>query len=127
MAHPTITYHSPAEDQRLITELQALLMEGRLGQTSPAHILAARPAIQKDLVEKLRVRCVEASSFEETGAPSAVDISAYSTSMQEPAYLLPLRKIDIWISNKVTEAGVIDPGLQIIVIREDLAQEVRAT
>jgi hypothetical protein len=102
-------------------------MEGRLGQTTPAHILAASPAIRKDLIEKLHVRRVKASSFEETGALSAVDISAYSTSVREPAYSLPLREIDIQICDKVTEAGVIDLGSQIIVIREDLAQEVGAT
>ena len=102
-------------------------MEGRLGQTTPAHILAASPTIWKDLVEKLHVHRVEASSFEGTGALGAVDISTYSTSMQEPAYSLPLCEIDIWIGDKVTEAGVIDPGSQIIMIRDDLAREVGAT
>ena len=85
-------------------------MEGKLSQTTPAHVVAASPAIRKDLVEKLRVRRVEASSFEETGALGAVDISAYSTSVHEPAYSLPLHEIDIRICDKVTEAGVIDLG-----------------
>ena len=40
---------------------------------------------------------------------------------------LPLRKINIEIGGKVIEAGVIDPGSQIIVMREDLAREVGAT
>ncbi|KAN0119068.1 hypothetical protein V8E52_004515, partial [Russula decolorans] len=44
-----------------------------------------------------------------------------------PAYPLPLHEINIVINNKVTEAGVIDPGSQIIVMREDLAHEVGAT
>jgi hypothetical protein len=42
------------EDQQLIAELQSLLMEGKLAQTTPEHILAASPAIRKDLVEKLQ-------------------------------------------------------------------------
>ena len=123
---PQYRYHSPAEDQQLISELQTWLMEGKLGQTTPAHVLAASPAIRKDLVDKLRVRRIEASSVEATEVVGAVDICAHPTNTREPAYSLPLREVDIRICDKVTEAGVIDPGSQIIVIREDLAREVGA-
>jgi hypothetical protein len=103
-------------------------MEGKLAQTTPAHVLAASPVIRKDLNDKLRVRRVETSSFEEAGSATPIDTTnAYPTSIREPAYSLPLREIDIQIGGKVTEAGVIDPGSQIVVIREDLAREVGAT
>ena len=129
---PQYRYQSTAEDYRLISELESWLMEGKLAQTTPAHVLAASPVIRKDLVEKLRVRRVEAGSFEEatnttlnstTGQSSE---STHSASLREPAYSLPLREIDIQIGGKVTEAGIIDPGSQIVVIRADLAREVGA-
>lgn len=37
-----------------------------------------------------------------------------------------MREIDIRIGDRVTETGVIDPGLQMIVIREDLARKAGA-
>ena len=42
-------------------------MESKLAQSTPAHVLvlASGPAIQKDPVDKLRVRQVETSSYEE--------------------------------------------------------------
>jgi hypothetical protein len=123
---PQFRYQSSAEDQQLVSELQTLLMQGKLAQTTPAHVLAASPAIRKDLVDKLRVRRVETSSLEEVGAVDTTAQSAFSASVHEPAYSLPLREVDIRIGDRVTEAGVIDPGSQIIVIREDLAREVGA-
>ena len=51
-------YQSTAEDQRLVEELLAWLLDGKLTHTTPAHILAASPSIRKDLVERLRVRLV---------------------------------------------------------------------
>lgn len=127
---PQYRYQSAADDQQLVSELQAWLMEGRLALTTPAHVLAASPTIRKDLVERLRLRRVETSSYEE-----AVDVALVDTinqnspfpSLREPAYSLPLREVDVQIGGKVTEAGVIDPGSQIIVMREDLAREVGAS
>ena len=52
---PQYRYQSSAEDQRLVSELHSLLMEGKLSLTTPAHVLAASPMIRKELVEKLRV------------------------------------------------------------------------
>ena len=127
---PQYRYQSTAEDQRLVSELESWLMEGKLSQTTPAHILAASPVIRKDLVERLRVRRVETSSYEEAADLTNSDTTNQSTrptNRREPAYSLPLREIDVQIGDKVLEAGVIDPGSQIIVIREDLAREVGAT
>ena len=94
-------------------------MEGKLSQTTPAHILAASPVIRKDLVERLRVRRVETSSYEKAAdltIPDPTNQCIQPTSLREPAYSLPLREIDVQIGDKVLEAGVIDPGSQIIVI-----------
>ncbi|KAI0277654.1 hypothetical protein BC826DRAFT_875443, partial [Russula brevipes] len=44
----------------------------------------------------------------------------------EPRYSLPLQEIDVRIDNRVTVPGVIDPGSQIVAIRQDLAIEVNA-
>ena len=105
-------------------------MEGKLTQTTPAHILAASPSIWKDLVKKLRVCRIEASSYEETVETftnNAADRTNQVLHLQEPAYLLPLHEIEVEIGNKVVEMGVIDLGSQIIIIWEDLAQQVGAT
>ena len=126
---PQYRYQSTAEDLRLVSELESWLMEGKLTQTTPAHILAASPTIRKDLVEKLRVRRVETSSYEkatEAATTATTDQQAKPSSSREPAYSLPLREIDIQVGGKVIEAGVIDPGSQIVVMREDLAREVGA-
>jgi hypothetical protein len=44
----------------------------------------------------------------------------------EPAYSLPLQEIDVLVGGLSMEAGIIDPGLQIVAIRKDLADEVTA-
>jgi len=125
---PQFRYQATAEDQRLVSELQTWLLEGKLSLTTPAHILAASPAIRKDLVEKLRARRVEANVYE-----GAKDISSQSplsvfrlSACHEPAYSLPLQEVDILIGNTLTEAAVLDPGSQIVVIRQDLAQQIDA-
>ncbi|KAH9046514.1 hypothetical protein EDB84DRAFT_1264936, partial [Lactarius hengduanensis] len=41
-------------------------------------------------------------------------------------YSLPLREIDITVNGIVSEAGVLDQGSQIVVIRKDLAEEADA-
>ena len=123
-AMPQYRYHSSAEDQQLVSELGSRLLQGKLAHTShttPAHVLAASPAVRKDLVEKLQVRCIEASSFEEVGVANTTAQSTLSTSVCVPAYSLPLHEVDVQIADRVTEAGVIDPGLQIVMIQEDLA------
>ncbi len=121
---PQYWYQSTAEDQQLISELESWLMEGKLTQTTPTHVLATSPSIWKDLVKKLRVRRIEAGSYEktvETFTNNAANWTNQVLHLQEPAYSLPLHEIEVEISNKVVETGVINPGSQIIVIWEDLA------
>lgn len=106
-------------------------MEGKLAQTMPAHILAASPTICKELSEKLCVWHMETGSFEEKAADTTIDATTsdqefQDTNLCEPAYSLPLREVNVQINGQVTEAGVIDPGSQIIVIREDLVRKVGA-
>lgn len=48
-------------------------MEGKLAQTTPAHILTASPTICKELLEKLRIQHVETGSFEEKAADTTID------------------------------------------------------
>jgi len=48
-------YHSNAKDQRLLSELEDYLMQGKLSLTTPAHIFAVSPAIRKNVTEKLKV------------------------------------------------------------------------
>jgi hypothetical protein len=53
-------------------------------------------------------------------------LSPPTNMLSPPAYSLPLREIDIQVGEKVIEAGIIDPGSQIVVMREDLARAVGA-
>jgi hypothetical protein len=46
-------YQATAKDQHLVLELQAWLLDGKLTQTTLAHVLAASPTICKELVEQL--------------------------------------------------------------------------
>jgi len=48
-------YQSNVEDHQLTTELEEYLMKGKLSLTTPAHVLAASPAICKNLAKKLKV------------------------------------------------------------------------
>ena len=129
---PQYWYQSSAEDQYLVSELQSWLMQGKLAHATPAHVLAASPTIRKELADKLRVQRVEASSYEEAAGitftdTSTADQNVLPTNLCKPAYSLPLREIDIQIADQVTEAGIVDLGSQIVVIRKDLAQQVGAT
>ncbi len=116
---PQYHYQSNAKDQKLTGELFNWLLEGKLTQVTLAHILAASAPICKDLVERLRTRRVEAGGFEQLTTPSSVPHI-------EPEYSLPLQEIDIQVGGRNMEAGVIDPGSQIVAIRKDLADEVAA-
>ena len=123
---PQYRYQATVEDQQLTTELATWLMNGKLALTTPAHILAASPTIRKELSEKLRPRRVETNSVEEV-LTSDVPVSVMEVAAQRvPEYSLPLREVDIRINNTVLEAGVLDQGSQIVLIRKDLAQEAGA-
>jgi hypothetical protein len=121
---PQYHYQATTEDQRLVSELQDWLMGGKLIQTTPAHVLAASPAIRKELVEKLRVRWVEVNVFK--SYPELDSHPSEMTIPHEPDYSLPLLEIDVAFSGSITEPAVLNPGSQIVVIRRDLAQEVNA-
>jgi hypothetical protein len=120
---PQFRYQSNAEDHKLTNELFSWLLEGKLSQATPAHILAASGPIRKDLADKLRTRRVEAAAFETHTSPQP---HASSTPISEPEYSLPLQEIDILVGGRSMVAGVIDPGSQIVAIRKDLADEVAA-
>ena len=46
-------YQSDAEDPALISELEELLWKGNLSAATPMQVLAASPAIWKNMVEQL--------------------------------------------------------------------------
>jgi gag-polyprotein putative aspartyl protease len=128
---PQYRYQVSAEDQQLTAQLFQWFLEGKIAQATPAHILASSPAIRKELSEKLRNRRVETASFAEAPEPTSPTPPPSSVlklaTPRTPAYSLPLREIDVQVSGLVTEAGVIDSGAQIVVIRKDLARDIRAT
>ena len=120
--NPQYHYQANIEDHRLISELHTWLMEGKLSQTTPAHVLAASPGIRKELVEKLKVRRVETNTYKESceeleneDAPLPFSVFQLST-WREPAFSLPLQEIDVSLSINLLEPGVLDPGSQIVVI-----------
>ncbi len=121
---PQYRYQSNAEDQRLTTELYQWLLDGKLSLVTPAHILAASPAICKELVKRLRTCRVDAAGFEESSTPPFSVLELSTPHIAE--YSLPLREIDVLINDTISEAGVLDQGSQIIVIQRDLAQEAGA-
>ena len=121
-------YQSNAEDQQLTSELYRWLLDGKLSIVTPAHILAACPAIRKELVECLRTRRVDTAAFEQSlPSESTPPLSILELSTPHVAkYSLPLREIDVLINNTVPKAGVLNQGSQIVVIQHDLAQEAGA-
>jgi hypothetical protein len=50
---PQYWYQSNAEDQKLTSQLYTWLLEGKLTQTTPAHVLAASAPIRKELADCL--------------------------------------------------------------------------
>ena len=100
---------SNAEDLKLTGQLFDWLLEGKLAQATPAHILATSAPIRKDLIEWLCTCRVKTGAFEQLTTPN-------STPHPEPEYSLPLQEIDILVSGRNTEAGVIDLGSQIVAI-----------
>jgi len=119
---PQYRYQSNAEDQQLTNQLLNWLLEGKLEQTTPAHILAASAPIRKDLAERLRTRRVEAGAFT---LPSDIQ-PAELTTFPEPEYSLPLREVDVLVNDQTIVSGVVDPGSQIVAIRKDLANDIAA-
>ena len=124
---PQYRYQASAEDQALTKELLEYILKGTLDKVTPAHILAASPLVRKELVERLRPRRVETASFEEAMEEDADPVSVLGlAAKREAEFSLPLQEVDILVNHHSTEAGVLDQGSQIVVIREDLANEVGA-
>ena len=117
---PKYRYQSGIEDQKLTKELWTWLLEGKLAQTTPAHILRASALIHKDLIEWLCTHHVEATAFEECTTPTApvsvLRISAPCTA----EYDLPLQEVDVLINGTRIETSVLDNGSQIVAIHVDL-------
>jgi hypothetical protein len=124
---PQFKYQASIKDQKFTDELIALLLEGKLSHTTPAHILAASAPVQKALSDRLRPRRVETGAFEEFGDQHNTPLTLDLTASQAADYTLPLREVDVVINSKAVHASVLDQGLQIIAIRADLAREVGAT
>ena len=81
-------------------------------------------------MERLRIRQVEVASYGEASDPapftaeSPLPEGPHLTHCPEPEYSLPLQEIDINLGDGISKPGLLDPGSQIIVIRQDLAQEI---
>ena len=120
-------YQASAEDQALTKELIGCIFEGKLDRITPAHIFAASSPVRKEVVERLRSRRVETASFEQADGEEMDPVSVLRlATRREAKFSLPLREIDVLVNSRKTEAGVLDQGSQIVVIREDLANEVGA-
>jgi len=132
-------YMSNAEDQCLVTELEDYLMQGKLSLTTPAHVFTASPAIRKDVVNKLKVWCMEANEYKAVSivnpSSSEARIARAVTvrddddpdypSNQPPATLcLPLQELDVLVSGSVKIPAIFDTGSQIVVIRQDIIQSL---
>ena len=121
---PQYRYQASAEDQALTKQTMDWFLEGKLDQMTQAHVLAISPPIRKELVERLRPRRVETGSFEEIVDETVDPVSVLElAAKREAEFSLPLREIEVHINNRCTEAGILDQGSQIVVIREDLAKE----
>jgi len=133
-------YHSNAEDQRLVTELEDYLMQGKLSLTTPAHVFAASPAIRKDVVDKLKVRRVETNKYKAVSVtnPSSPDVRIaraitvrdddspdYPSNQPTAALCLPLQEFDVLVGGSIKIPAIFNTSLQIVVIRQDVIQSLR--
>lgn len=123
---PQFKYQASIEDQKLTDELIALLLEGKLSSTTPAHILAASAPVRKALSDRLRPRRVETGAFKELSNQPDIPPTPDSSASRAADFTLPLQEVDVVINGKTVDAGVLDQGSQIIAIRADLAREVGA-
>jgi hypothetical protein len=124
---PQYRYQASAEDQSLTKEVIDWVLEGKLDQMTPAHVFATSPPVRKVISELLRPRRVETGSFEQVEEDVSDPVAVLGlAAKREAEFSLPLREIDILVNNHHTEAGVLDQGSQIIVMREDLAKEIGA-
>lgn len=117
---PRFQNKSKAEDQELIDQLMKMILDGRLTEITPSHILASSPVIRTHLINYLRNQRVEVNHLTQTfeaGSPNKRIVAADS---------LPLGEIEVLINQQIPVRGVIDNGSQIVTIREDLWKELLA-
>ena len=116
-------------------------MQGKLALMMPTHIFTASPIIRKNITEKLKLQRVETHEYKV--APSAdpqlqpmrhatmhdsdSDPTPHlPTIIQPPAFCLPLQEVDVVVNNSIHVPAILDTGLQIMVIRQDIVQSLRA-
>jgi hypothetical protein len=115
---PKFHNKSKAEDQELIDQLMKMILEGKLTEITPSHVLASSPIIRTHLINYLRNQRVEVNHLTQTfeaSSPNKRIVAADS---------LPLGEIEVLINQQIPVRGVIDNGSQIITIREDLWKEL---
>ena len=131
-------YHSNAEDQRLLSELEDYLMQGKLSLTTPAHIFAVSPAIRRNVIEKLKVRRVKTNEYEVVPvedaqtSPSAAwittkhDDTSDCLSHQPSAFCFLLQDINVLVNSSLKAPAILDTSSQFNVIRHDIVQSLGA-
>jgi len=135
-------YQSNAEDHQLTTELEEYLMKGKLSLTTPTHVLAASPAICKNLAKKLKVRRMETNEYKVVATGDLRALASHCTTVhndtpdsmeshplandQPPAFCLPLQEIDVLVNGSTKIPAILDTGSQINIIRYNLVQSLRA-
>jgi len=113
-------------------ELEEYLIKGKLLLTTPTHVLAASPAICKNLAKKLKVQHVETNEYKvvatgDSQAPASHQTTMYDNTPnglelhslinnQPPAFCLLLQEIDILVNGSIKIPAILDTGLQINVI-----------
>ena len=106
---PKFQYSSPADDPKLVDQVERMIKDSRLGEITLKHLLAISPSIRQRLVSFMRSQRVEVSHIEQE-----LDRSRDNRAS------LPLREIDVVLNQKVPVKAVIDDGAQIITVREDV-------
>jgi hypothetical protein len=121
-------YQSNAEDQCLISKLEGYLMQGKLSLTTPAHIFAASLAIHKDIVNKLKLHCIETNEYEALSAHAMLPFALHATVHDDFSddrlpgpllllFCLPLQEIDVLINRGTKISAIYDTSSQIIAIQ----------
>ena len=124
-------YQSNAEDQQLVSKLKDYLLQWKLSLMTPPHIFAASPTIRKNIVNKLKVRCMETNKYKVVPAqrpPTTVhEVTDAATIIEQPSdFCLPLQELNILVNSSIKVAAILDTGSQIVIIQHDIVQALRA-
>ncbi|KZS95221.1 hypothetical protein SISNIDRAFT_464872 [Sistotremastrum niveocremeum HHB9708] len=92
---------APAEEKHLIDEVIKMILDGKLANITPAHVLACSPTIRTSLVHYLRSQRVEVLNLNNVGPEEAKKLIVAEDS-------LPLREIDVIINNQIAAKAVVD-------------------